>query len=89
MTVTSVLALATLGGTTDIGSFLFFVVPPKVRGGSGFLIDNTQSTSPSPRVGLGPKPDFFIYVVKPEPEPELSLTYLVNFSSLKKPEPKV
>ncbi len=33
----------------------------------------------SPKVGLGPKPDFFIYIVKPEPE--LSPTYLVTFSS--------
>ncbi len=40
----------------------------------------------SPRVGLGPKPDFFIYIVKPEPE--LSPTYLVTFSSPKKPEPE-
>jgi hypothetical protein len=40
----------------------------------------------SPRVGLGPKPNFFIYIVKPEPE--LSPTYLVTFSSPKKPEPK-
>ena len=51
------------------------------RGGSGL--------SPSPRVRLGPKPNFFIYVVKPEPEPKLSPTYLVNFSSPKKSEPKV
>ncbi len=55
--------------------------------GSGFLINKTQS--PSPRVGLGPKDNFFIYVVKPEPKPELSPTYLVNFSSPKKPEPEV
>jgi hypothetical protein len=26
----TVLALATLGGTTQIGSFLFYVAPPKV-----------------------------------------------------------
>jgi hypothetical protein len=43
----------------------------------------------SPKFRLGPKPDFFIYVVKPKPEPELSLTYLVNFSSPKKPEPEL
>ncbi len=30
MTVTTVLALATLGDLTQIGLFLFFVVPPKV-----------------------------------------------------------
>ncbi len=53
--------------------------------GSGFLIHKTLSLSL--RVGLGPKPDFFIYVVKPKPE--LSLTYLVNFSSPKKPKPEV
>jgi hypothetical protein len=40
----------------------------------------------SPRVRLRPKPDFFIYIVKPEPE--LSPTYLVTFSSPKKPEPE-
>jgi hypothetical protein len=56
-----------------------------IRGGSGFLLNKTQS--PSTRVGLGPKPNFFIYVVKPEPE--LSPTYLVNFSSPKKPKPEV
>jgi hypothetical protein len=53
----------------------------------GFLINKNQS--PSPRVRLMPKPNFLIYVVKPEPEPEISPTYLVNFSSLKKSEPKV
>jgi hypothetical protein len=54
------------------------------RGGSGFLLHKTQS--PSPRVGLRPKPNFFTYVVKPEPEPEpdKSPTYLVNFSSIEK-----
>jgi hypothetical protein len=40
------------------------------------------------RAGLGPKPDFFIHIVKPEPEPELSPTYLVTFSSPKKPKPE-
>jgi hypothetical protein len=30
VTVTTVLALATLGDTTQIGLFLFFVAPPKV-----------------------------------------------------------
>jgi hypothetical protein len=50
----------------------------------GFLLNKIQSLSP--RVGLGPKPDFFKYVVKPKPEPKLSPTYLVNFSSLKKPK---
>jgi hypothetical protein len=29
-TVTTVIALATLGGKTQIGSFLFYVVPPKM-----------------------------------------------------------
>jgi hypothetical protein len=53
----------------------------------GFLLYKTQN--PSPRVGLGPKPNFFIYVVKPEPKPKVSLTYLVNFLSPKKPKPKV
>jgi hypothetical protein len=53
------------------------------RGGSSFLLNKTQS--PSLRVGLEPKPDFFIYVVKPEPE--LSQTLVVNFSSPKNPEP--
>jgi hypothetical protein len=51
----------------------------------GFFLHETQS--PSTRVGLGPKPDFFIYVVKPEPE--VSPTYLVNFLSPKKPEAEV
>jgi hypothetical protein len=37
------------------------------RGGSGFLLHKTQS--PSPRVGLRPKPNFITYVVKPEPKP--------------------
>jgi hypothetical protein len=39
--------------------------------------------------GLGLKQDFFIYLVKPDPEHDFSLTYVVNFSSPKKPEPKV
>jgi hypothetical protein len=56
-----------------------------LRSGSGFLLHKTQSLSP--RVRLGPKPNIVIYVVKPEPEE--SPTYLVIFSSLKKPEPKV
>jgi hypothetical protein len=55
------------------------------RLGSDFLLHKTQS--PSPRFGLGPKPDFFTYVVKPEPNK--STTYLVNFSSPKEPKPKV
>jgi hypothetical protein len=29
-----------------------------------------------------------MYVVKPEPKPDKSPTYLVNFSSPKKPKPK-
>jgi hypothetical protein len=45
-----------------------------------------MTQSPSPRVRLGPEPDFFIYVVRPEPKPDESPTYLVIFSSLKKPE---
>jgi hypothetical protein len=43
----------------------------------------------SPRVGLRPKPNFFTYVVMPKPEPHKSPTFIVNFSSLKKPEPEV
>ncbi len=46
-----------------------------------------KNQNPSPRVGLGPNPDLFIYIVKTEPK--LSLTFLVNFSSPKKPEPVV
>ena len=38
MTVTIVLALATLGGTTEIGSFPFFVTLPKVAEASTIVI---------------------------------------------------
>jgi hypothetical protein len=53
-----------------------------------FLIYFRDGSGLSPRVGLGPKPYFFIYIVKPEPEPKLSPTYIVTFSSQKKPEPE-
>jgi hypothetical protein len=56
----------------------------EVRGGPCFLLNKTQS--PSPRVELGPKPNFFIYVVKPKPK--LSPPYLVKFSSPKWPSLK-
>jgi hypothetical protein len=40
-------------------------------------------------VGRGFKPNFFMCLVKPMPELDLSPTYLINISSLQKPEPKV
>jgi hypothetical protein len=39
--------------------------------GLGFLLHKTQS--PSLRVGLGPKPNFFTYVVKSKPDKKLNL----------------
>jgi hypothetical protein len=50
--------------------------------GLDFLLNKTLN----PTLGLGPKPNFFINVVPHEPK--LSPTYLINFSSPKKPEPE-
>jgi hypothetical protein len=67
------------GWYVEVGWAFYYIRPKAQAQRSGLGL--------SPKVGLGPKPNFFTYIVKPEPD--ISLTYLVNFSSPKKPEPKV
>ncbi len=76
MTVSTVLALTTLGRTTQIGSFLFFVAPLKVAKASSYVAvavsvagvitlnfanGNTALITNTPRAGIYAQSKIFYY----------------------------